>query len=78
MSQASSGATRITPPISNRLACSALSRRVLDATDACWLACCGLLLMIRLSFVLVGGSIIIGVCVNLKINTIGKADKRVS
>ncbi|KPW27744.1 hypothetical protein ALO59_102829 [Pseudomonas amygdali pv. mellea] len=34
--------------------------------------------MIRLSFVLVGGSIIIGVCVKLKINTIGKADKRVS
>ncbi|KPX53106.1 hypothetical protein ALQ57_102409 [Pseudomonas amygdali pv. hibisci] len=34
--------------------------------------------MIRLSFVLVGGSIIIGVYVNLKINTIGKADKRVS
>ncbi|RMO25067.1 hypothetical protein ALQ31_100970 [Pseudomonas amygdali pv. morsprunorum] len=34
--------------------------------------------MIRLSFVLVGGSIIIGFCVNLKINTIGKADKRVS
>ncbi len=71
ISQASSGATRITPPISNSAACIARSPRVLLATPGCRSMCGWLLLMTTLPLVMIDGGIIIGVYVKLKINTIG-------